>query len=356
MGLFILEFIMNKTHLLSVLFSLFLVACSKQPPPFESYGAAQQSIKSLNTALKPVGTASVPHEQVLPFSSAYLSLRHQMYQRLQTMTLSNAQTQQLNYLIIAERFPERFFSWPSQVNVLDNLLSAQIQSTKANEVIEWLKFTQDQLDSALQSNLRLNKVELNLLQGYLQTSQLKQSSVNDLKAQIAEFNDYLAQYKPRGSIGLRGLANGSEWYQSKLNYFSGAVKSPLQWVDTINQHLQIDSHTAPNLSYNEHHSTSFISQYLSKAPIVKGIDWQTDYMLLPAMAKNSQLSPEDKRLMLALMETDVGIHYHAWTLSQAKVNLVKRLAISQRDAQYLVEDSVLYPGHAFSFAEQLLTL
>jgi len=77
---------------------------------------------------------------------------------------------------------------------------------------------------------------------------------------------------------------------------------------------------------------------------------------LPAMAKNSQLSPEDKRLMLALMETDVGIHYHAWTLSQAKVNLVKRLAISQRDAQYLVEDSVLYPGHAFSFAEQLLTL
>ena len=135
MGLFLLEFIMNKTHLLSVLFSLFLVACSKQPPPFESYGAAQQSIKSLNTALKPVGTASVPHEQVLPFSSAYLSLRHQMYQRLQTMTLSNAQTQQLNYLIIAERFPERFFSWPAQVNVLENLLSAQMQSTKSNEVI-----------------------------------------------------------------------------------------------------------------------------------------------------------------------------------------------------------------------------
>ena len=135
------------------------------------------------------------------------------------MTLSNAQTQQLNYLIIAERFPERFFSWPSQVNVLDNLLSAQIQSTKANEVIEWLKFTQDQLDSALQSNLRLNKVELNLLQGYLQTPLLKQSSANDLKAQIAEFNDYLAQYKPRGSIGLRGLANGSEWYQSILSFW-----------------------------------------------------------------------------------------------------------------------------------------
>ena len=356
MGLFLLESIMKKMHLFSVLFSLFLVACSKQPLPFESYDAAQLSIKSLNTALKPAGTTRVSTEQVLPFSSTYLSLRHQMYQRLQAMTLSNAQTQQLNYLIIAERFPERFFSWPAQVNVLDNLFSAQMQSTQSSEVIEWLKFTQDQLDSALQSNLRLNKVELNLLQGYLKTSLLKHASANDLKAQIAEFNDYLAKYKPRGSIGLRGLANGSEWYQSKLNYFSGAVKSPLQWVDIINQHIHSDSYTAPNLNYSMTHHTSFISQYLSKAPKIKGIDWQTDYMLLPAMAKNSQLSPEDKRLMLALMETDVGIHYHAWTLSQAKVNLVKRLAISERNAQYLVEDSVLYPAHAFSFAEQLLTL
>ncbi|WP_338366905.1 hypothetical protein [uncultured Pseudoalteromonas sp.] len=347
---------MNKTHIISVLFGLFLVACSKQPTPFESYDVAQVSIKNLNSTLKNTNSDHVLQEQVFPFSLAYLSSRHEIYQRLQTMALSKAQMEQLNYLIIAERFPERFFSWPAQINVLENVLVARQGKASYKDVIDWLEFTQNQLESALQSNLRLNKVELDLLKGYLKTSLLNIPGESDLKAQVAQFSGYLAQYKPRGSIGLRGLANGSEWYQSKLNYFSGEVKSPLQWVEKINQYLQATPATVANFEYNDDHSSSFVSQYLSDAPKVSGLDWHTEYMLLPVMANKILLSPKDKKLMLALMETDIGIHYHAWTLSQAKVNLVKRLAISERDAQYLVEDSVLYPAHAFSFAEQLLTL
>jgi uncharacterized protein (DUF885 family) len=48
------------------------------------------------------------------------------------------------------------------------------------------------------------------------------------------------------------------------------------------------------------------------------------------------------------------VHYHAWTLSQARLNLLKRLNISEEEATLLVEDILFYPGQAFSFAPQLL--
>jgi len=57
--------------------------------------------------------------------------------------------------------------------------------------------------------------------------------------------------------------------------------------------------------------------------------------------------------MLTMMETDIGIHYHAWTIEQAKVNLSKRLKVSEQTAQYLVEDIILYPGQSFSFCGQI---
>ena len=62
----------------------------------------------------------------------------------------------------------------------------------------------------------------------------------------------------------------------------------------------------------------------------------------------------DELLYMAMMETDLGVHYHAWTLSQARLNLLKRLNISEEEATLLVEDILFYPGQAFSFAPQLL--
>ena len=57
---------------------------------------------------------------------------------------------------------------------------------------------------------------------------------------------------------------------------------------------------------------------------IKGLDWLTGFTILPVMASEN-CSVADRTLMLALMETDVGIHYHAWTIPQARVNLMKRL-------------------------------
>ena len=102
------------------------------------------------------------------------------------------------------------------------------------------------------------------------------------------------------------------------------------------------------------HQTSFVVKYLSDEKLIEGLDWQSAYLDLPAMASNMNMSDKDKTLMLAMMESDIGIHYHAWTLPQAKVNLMKRLEISQEEAQYLVEDILLYPGQSFSFIQQLM--
>lgn len=356
MGLFLLEFKMNKTRFLPVLFSFFLVACSKQPVPFQNYDNAQASIKALNAPIKETDNETIVSEKVIfPFSTQYLTKRHRIYQRMQAMELTTEQTNQLNYLIIAERFPERYFSWPVQSNVLNNLLSKSPTDAQFANAATWVKFTQDQLDSALQSNLKLNKVELGIMKDYVQSALSANYNSDDLKQQLKGFYNYLVNYKVRGSLGLRGLANGSEWYQSKLNYFSGTVYSPLQWVELLNEQIKTTTSTKPSLVYSQSHTVSFVSEFLKSTPIVQGLDWQTNYKILPSMASNASLNPSDKNLMLALMETDVGIHYHAWTLPQAKVNLIKRLSVTEDDAQYLVEDIILYPAQSFSFAQQFLS-
>ena len=87
---------------------------------------------------------------------------------------------------------------------------------------------------------------------------------------------------------------------------------------------------------------------------IVGLDWSTGYTLLPQRANAIQLEPADALLYMAMMETDLGVHYHAWTLSQARLNLLKRLNINEEDARILVEDIIFYPGQSFSFAPQLL--
>ncbi|KDC52767.1 hypothetical protein [Pseudoalteromonas fuliginea] len=347
---------MYKKLSFSLLLCLFLVACSKQPQPYESFEDAQVGLKTLNMALVLSGankTDKITKEQLV-FSDAYLAKRHTIYQNLMDMELNLNQIAQVNYLVIAERFPERYFNWPAQVDVLKNMLAFEGTKNTPDNVITWLKLTQETLDSAKQSNLKLNKVELALLQSYV----LSAIGTNDvqpaLKSHIRAFSDYLASYRPRGSVGLRGLPNGTQWYQSKLNYFSGEVHSPLEWVTLLNEKIKVLDRVAFDSKQPTSHQKSFLVQYLSDEKLIEGLDWQANYQDLPAMASNMDMSDKDKTLMLAMMESDIGIHYHAWTLPQAKVNLVKRLKMSPEEAQYLVEDIILYPGQSFSFIKQMM--
>ncbi|GAA58522.1 hypothetical protein P20652_0377 [Pseudoalteromonas sp. BSi20652] len=347
---------MYKKLTFSLLLCLFLAACSKQAQRYESFEDAQIALKALNIALLQTDTRKTDKitKEHLVFSDVYLAKRHTIYQNLMDMQLSLNQIAQVNYLVIAERFPERYFNWPAQVNVLKNMLAFENSKNTPDNVITWLKLTQDTLDGAKKSNLKLNKIELALLQSYVLSAIANDDVQPALKSHIRAFSDYLSSYKPRGSVGLRGLPNGTDWYQSKLNYFSGEVHSPLEWVTLLNEQIKLLERVALDNKLASSHQKSFLVQYLSAEKLIEGLDWQSSYQDLPAMASTMSMSNEDKAIMLAMMETDIGVHYHAWTLPQAKVNLIKRLEINPKEAQYLVEDIILYPGQSFSFIQQLM--
>ena len=347
---------MNRTLTFSLILCFLLTACSKPSQPYNSFEDAQSGLEVLNSTLVHRGNISKQNldDQQFAFTDAYLTKRHAIYQRLMEMQLTQPQVEQVNYMVIAERFPERYFPWPAQINVLENMLALDSSEEGLVKINNWLKFTQNQLDSAKQSNLKLNKTEHTLLQHYISDALNNKKTPIELQFQLTVFNDYLSQYKPRGSAGLRGLANGSEWYQSKLNYFSGAIHSPLEWVALLDQQIKTLEKAVFSMKLQTSHERSFIVQFLGNEKPEKGLDWLTGFTILPVMASEKLLSVADRTLMLALMETDVGIHYHAWTIPQARVNLMKRLKINDKDAQYLVDDIILYPAQSFSFAQQIL--
>ena len=346
---------MNKTPIIPLLFCLLLASCSKPADLFSSYKEAQSALISLNTALsaqKNLNSTGLSNEQ-LPFTDSYLARRHAIYQQLMQMKLSAAQTHQVNYLVIAERFPERYFAWPAHSDVLSNMLSIVKNDAQYKNIEQWLIFVKSQLQSAEQSNLKLNKIEHNYLKHYVQQAINSTDIPIELNESLSVLNNYLMQYKPRGSIGLSGLANGSQWYQSKLNYFANDVLSPLEWLSLIDSKFKTMQSSTEQLTVGTS-DVSQLSETFLKEMQVSGLDWSTAYRLLPQLASTKQLTAADKRLYLAMMETDLGVHYHAWTLSQARLNLLKRLNISEEDARILVEDIIFYPGQSFSFASQLL--
>ena len=346
---------MNKTPIIPLLFCLLLASCSKPADLFSSYKEAQSALISLNTALsaqKNLNSTGLSNEQ-LPFTDSYLARRHAIYQQLMQMKLSAAQTHQVNYLVIAERFPERYFAWPAHTDVLSNMLSIVKNDAQYKNIEQWLIFVKSQLQSAEQSNLKLNKIEHNYLKHYVQQAINSTDIPIELNESLSVLNNYLMQYKPRGSIGLSGLANGSQWYQSKLNYFANDVLSPLEWLSLIDSKFKTMQSSTEQLTVGTS-DVSQLSETFLKEMQVSGLDWSTAYRLLPQLASTKQLTAADKRLYLAMMETDLGVHYHAWTLSQARLNLLKRLNISEEDARILVEDIIFYPGQSFSFASQLL--
>ena len=346
---------MKKTPIISLLFCLLLTSCSKPTDIFSSYEEAQSALISLNTALSAQPNSQVTQlsNEQLPFTDAYLERRHAIYQQLMQMQLSAEQTNQVNYLVIAERFPERYFAWPAQTNVLAIMLTMAKNDAQYKNIEQWLRFVKSQLEAAEQSNLKLNKVEHSYLKKYVQQAINRTNTPVELNAALSELNNYLAHYKPRGSIGLSGLANGSQWYQSKLNYFANAVLSPLEWLSRIDSKFKSMQSQKQQTTVEASNASQLTTLLLTDSKIA-GLDWLTGYTLLPLRANALQLEPADELLYMAMMETDLGVHYHAWTLSQARLNLLKRLNISEEEATLLVEDILFYPGQAFSFAPQLL--
>lgn len=334
-----------------------LCACSEAELEYSSIEQIDQQIKMQNVLLQS-NKKSIPVRSInltqLPFSEQYLEQRHTLFKSLRGLTLDENTQHLADYLSISERFPARYFPWPSQVNVVENMLTYDVPQQR---ISDWLDFTGEQLSLGLQSKLKLNKIELAALQSHLSELKRRGDLSEDLTKALNRFDSYLAQYTPRGSVGLHGLPNGAPWYQSKLNYFAGKTDAPLKWLVKIQSQLANTNDKVFEHVLQQGHQQSVLEQWLNSKSLnmASGLDWSQGYYNLPLTASRAlhDMSDDDEYVWLAMMETDIGIHYHAWTVQQAQLNLSKRLNLAPGTAEYLVNDLVLYPAFSFSFANLL---
>ncbi|KAF7770183.1 hypothetical protein PCIT_a3167 [Pseudoalteromonas citrea] len=280
------------------------------------------------------GTVIEPDKLTLPFSEAYLKQRHFLYERADITSFDVSQQSELAYLKIQERYPERFLPWPAQTNILRNL------TTKNASVEHWSTFVVQRLSDAKESKILLSRYERNTLSGYIEEAS---DEANELKA-------YLAQYKPRTRLGLYQHPNGKEWYQSKLNYYYGISKSPNETLNQIQKELASlgkKGSLALSVPDTNHFALSYLKVHCD---LVQGLNWVDSYVNLPATAKQCIASHKSEitRLLLSLMEIDIGLHYQGWSEQQARVTLQARVRMTDFDANKFVAGTVLYPATVFS--------
>ncbi|NOU49623.1 hypothetical protein HG263_03580 [Pseudoalteromonas sp. JBTF-M23] len=307
-----------------------------------SYQSAQQTMQEINQALMPK-QADSPFT-ILPFTDDYLDRRHMIYQTLDDQVLDKGQLDELNYLKIQERYPERYIMWPASVNVLKNAL---LHGLNDDDIDNWLLNVIAKLEEAKESKIYLSRIELSRLNEYLAK-----------QAKGSELVSYLDTYKPRSGIGLYQLPNGKEWYQSKLNFYYTEAVSPSNLLAQV-QH-QLADKFINSREYAEHlteeNSNYALGMIKTRCQELKpGLNWLDDYVNLPATVANCQftLTKQEQALLLALMEVDLGIHYQGWSLKQATVTLQSRLKLTEQQAYSLIEGVALHPASVITFLPKI---
>ncbi|CAH9051332.1 hypothetical protein PSECIP111951_01537 [Pseudoalteromonas holothuriae] len=324
-----------KIFLLFVAVSLSLVGCDQVSEQI-SYQIAEQKVRSINLAL-------IPSEReeglaFLPFTDTYLEKRHEIYNRLSADSLNENQQSELNYLKIQERYPERYLPWPAHVNVLHNAL---MQQASEQQIKQWMTQVIARLDKAKQSKIYLSRIELSLLKSYLTDVSMGET----LQA-------YLEKYKPRSGIGLYQIPNGKEWYQSKLNFYYTQAVAPNMLLNEVQEQLAKSRNKASSdikLDIVEPFALSVLKQYCDN--LIPGLNWIDKYVNLPGTYADCKpkLTNETKKVLLALMEIDLGINYQGWSYKQASLTLGSRLHIADKQVSALIENTVLYPGSILTF-------
>lgn len=307
---------------------MLLVACSEKSIQ-TTFTEAQLSIKEINTAL--LNEQKVDEVKYLPFSEAYLKDRHLILKNVAFTSLTAEQQSELQYLIIQERYPERYLPWPAITNVAKHLNSVQKAA--------WQKLVVLKLKEAQESKIFYNRYELEQLIDYS-----KSDNLDDLQA-------YLEGYKPRSRLGLYQLPNGKEWYQSKINYYYSAVEKPLTLLAKIQK---ASSEQKSNSTILENFDLLEVAKQNCK--IEAGLNWIEQYINLPATFKNCDMSKlsEYRKAVLVLAEVDLGIHYQAWSEQQALVTLVQKLEIDNIKAKALLTDIIFKPAAVLAAARPFL--
>ncbi|WP_138593581.1 hypothetical protein [Pseudoalteromonas aurantia] len=308
----------------------FLIGC--EPQTLISFDELRNGLQSNNSTLDTIVGQST--ELTLPFSEAYLKHRHYLYESADITNFNSEQREDLAYLKIQERYPERFLPWPVQVNVVNNL------KPNMSAMSKWSELVLQRLTAARESKILLSRYERNILIEYIEQAEFDNK----------ELKEFLAKYKPRTRLGLYQHPNGKEWYQSKLNYYYDISKSPNETLNKIQTELARRGKRvslALSIMGENHFALSYLQSHCES---VEGLNWIDAYTNLPATAKQCAATHNSDitRLFLSLMEIDIGLHYQGWSKQQARVTLQARLRLTDFEADRLVEGTVLYPATIFS--------
>jgi len=383
---------LNKiTQFLFIFLLLVLVACNDvKTSKIQDTQESIEKLKVLNYLLLP-SQLDIKGPVEYPFNDTYLMQRNEIYEDLAKSNQLNASisNKELDYLMIQQRFPERYFPWPAQIDVLDPaLLNASVDHNKTLllQAEKWVEFVKGRLQEATKSNIKLNKMahadllhRIDLVNLKLDRLSLDNDEFKSLKNKLTELQSYVLKYKPRNMLGLRQMPNGVDWYQSKLNYFLGDVKAPDEWLITIqaeikgfniNEPILINKITNNALKLELIKNGFNIPQPLLASLLsgfekilieskVSGLDWQQGYInynetFEQLYSKSEIINGDFKLFWLTIAEIDLGIHYQGWGKKQAQHVLNKRFVLTNKEAESLIEFVVFYPGQIMSGVNGLL--
>ncbi|AOT09070.1 hypothetical protein [Pseudoalteromonas luteoviolacea] len=322
---------------------LFLGACSE---PSERINLAQfkERVQALNWFMLDNTIASA--EKVMPYDELYLFRRNSLLNTLDQSQIAPNDKDTLAYLTIQQRYPERYLGWPMQSNIAKKAL----EHFNYQQVDAWLNRTQKRLESARDSNILISRIEKEQLLAYL--AETKHQS--DEKEALTVF---LQQYNTRSGIGLSQLPNGTEWYQSKLNYYLGHVSTPHDLTRLLNA---VKADVPKNISPNKQLLTSsvqpaalmLLDEGCEHAP---GLNWRDHFIDIRKTVAQCQLSIDKDTLKIAAIvaEVDLGVHAFSWSQQQAMHRLQTRLNLNEAQAYALLKSIVFYPATILVFLEQL---
>ncbi|MDK2598034.1 hypothetical protein [Pseudoalteromonas obscura] len=317
-----------------------LGACSD---PKETINLAQfdKQIRALNWFS--AGSTNAVVEKVMPFDEAYLSRRHTLLENLDHTNLSLDNEHTYAYLQIQQRYPERYLIWPAQINVLESA----VKHFSHEEIDAWLSLVKLKLKTGRESKILLSRIEKAQILSYLESTSYNSKAVRELAR-------YLHNYNTRSGVGLSQHPNGKEWYQSKLNYYTGIVYAPHELADVLSQTTQKISEP---IRFNWQANEELLSRPMAlsllgdKCKPVAGMNWRDLFINIRKTVSEcgSLLNKEQLSIAATLAEVDIGVHMFAWSQQQAMHRLQSRLVIDEAQAYALLKNIVFFPATTLAY-------
>ncbi|MCO7188369.1 MULTISPECIES: hypothetical protein [unclassified Pseudoalteromonas] len=335
----------SRRNIVCALVALTMAACT-EPQVQISYENLLKQFKQLNWFAYQNRSEQADILLELPFTERYLEQRHYLLARADLDSLTEAAEQELQYLSIQQRYPERFQPWPAHLNM------AKIgqQQLTSSQLDNWYSYVKSRLNEARESKIVLNRIEKQQLLDYLAPDITKHSSAaQDLVA-------YLESYRVRSSLGMYQLPNGKEWYQSKLNFYSGSVRSPEALFGEL-QSLAGKTNEAPvKINVGTHEPA--VHQLLSNCDKVPGLNWRDGFVSLRQTVSQCKkiLTKGEAQVALSMMEVDLGVHYFAWSQKQALLALQSRLALNEDQAFVVLKNILFYPATSFVLLDSVISV